>query len=146
MRVRALDRKGEPCRWDGRILERVVERIHELGEFSETDWNSRSVVEIAARKKTDGWFLHAITGEAWLLKLKFRMGRGTVKREELVEQGQRRERERRAEGIPVLKQKFVDSVKPKLAAGQWEALDKLCADRDKLAATPVDDFMALLVA
>ena len=55
-------------------------------------------------------------------------------------------RERRAEGIPVLKQKFVDSVKPKLAAGQWEALNELCADRDKLAATPVDDFMALLVA
>ena len=44
-----------------------------------------------------------------------------------------------------LKQKFGDSVSPKLAAGQWELLDALCADRDKLAATPVDDFMALLV-
>jgi 2-methylcitrate dehydratase len=55
-------------------------------------------------------------------------------------------RERRAEGIPVLKQKFVDSVQPKLAAGQWEQLSALCADRDKLAATAVDDFMALLVA
>ena len=55
-------------------------------------------------------------------------------------------RERRAEGIPVLKQKFVDSVSPKLAANQWAKLDALCADRDKLAATPVDDFMALLVA
>ena len=54
-------------------------------------------------------------------------------------------RERREEGIPVLKQKFVDSVSPKLAAGQWEALDALCADRGKLAATAVDDFMALLV-
>jgi 2-methylcitrate dehydratase len=55
-------------------------------------------------------------------------------------------RERRAEGIPVLKQKFVDSVSPKLAANQWAELDALCADRDKLAATAVDDFMALLVA
>ena len=55
-------------------------------------------------------------------------------------------RERREEGIPVLKQKFVDSVSPKLADGQWEALNALCADRDKLAATAVDDFMALLVA
>ena len=55
-------------------------------------------------------------------------------------------RERREEGIPVLKQKFADSVSPKLGAGQWAALDALCADRDKLAATPVDDFMALLVA
>jgi len=55
-------------------------------------------------------------------------------------------RERREEGIPALEQKFVDSVSPKLGAGQWQALDALCADRDKLAATPVDDFMALLVA
>ena len=55
-------------------------------------------------------------------------------------------RERREEGIPVLKRKFVDSVSPKLGAGQWESLDALCADRDKLAATAADDFMALLVA
>ncbi len=55
-------------------------------------------------------------------------------------------RERREEGIPVLKKKFVDSVSPKLAARQWAKLDALCADREKLAATPVDDFMALLVA
>ncbi len=55
-------------------------------------------------------------------------------------------RQRRAEGIPVLKQKFVDSVSPKLAAKQWAELEVLCADRGKLAATAVDDFMALLVA
>jgi 2-methylcitrate dehydratase len=55
-------------------------------------------------------------------------------------------RERRGEGIPALKRKFADSVSPKLSAGQWESLDALCADRDKLAATAVDDFMALLVA
>ena len=55
-------------------------------------------------------------------------------------------RERREEGVPVLRKKFVDSVSPKLSTGQWESLDALCADRDKLAATAVDDFMALLVA
>ena len=55
-------------------------------------------------------------------------------------------RQRRAEGIPVLKRKFVDSVSPKLAAGQWAKLNKLCADRGQLAKTAVDDFMALLVA
>ena len=55
-------------------------------------------------------------------------------------------RERRAEGIPVLKQKFVDSVSPKLSANQWDELDALCKDQQKLAATSVDDFMALLVA
>ncbi len=55
-------------------------------------------------------------------------------------------RERRAEGIPVLKQKFVDSVSPKLRDNQWQELDAVCADREKLAVMPVDDFMALLVA
>ncbi len=55
-------------------------------------------------------------------------------------------RERRAEGIPVLKKKFVDSVSPRLSQGQWAELDGLCQDREKLAATAVDDFMALLVA
>ena len=55
-------------------------------------------------------------------------------------------RQRRDEGIPVLKNKFTSSVSGKLQQGQWQALDELCADRDKLAATAVDDFMALLVA
>jgi excinuclease ABC subunit A len=80
-----VGRTGEPCRWDGEVLARVVDRIHELGEFSETDWNSRGVVEIRATKKSDGWFFHAITGEQWLLKLKFRVARATFKRENLIE-------------------------------------------------------------
>jgi len=54
-------------------------------------------------------------------------------------------RQRRDEGIPVLKQKFASSVSDKLQQRQWQALDELCADRDKLAATAGDDFMALLV-
>jgi excinuclease ABC subunit A len=79
-----VGRTGEPCRWDGEILAQVVDRIHERGEFSETDWNSRGVVEIRAVKKSDGWFFHAITGEQWLLKLKFRVARATFKREDLI--------------------------------------------------------------
>jgi excinuclease ABC subunit A len=78
-----VGRTGEPCRWDGRILERVVDRIQERGEFSETNWSERTVVEISAEKKSDGWFFHAITGETWLLKLKFRVYRGTFKRDDL---------------------------------------------------------------
>jgi excinuclease ABC subunit A len=78
-----VGRNGKPCRWDGEILARVVDRIHELGEFAETDWTERTVVEISAPKKSDGWFFHAITGENWLLKLKFRVYRGTFQRDEL---------------------------------------------------------------
>jgi excinuclease ABC subunit A len=79
-----ISRTGEACRWDGEILGRIVDRIHDLGEFSETNWNSRSVVEISAERKSDGWFMHALTGEAWLLMLKFRTAKSTFKREELV--------------------------------------------------------------
>jgi excinuclease ABC subunit A len=80
-----VDRRGNPCKWEGRILSAVVDQIHELGEFSETDWSKRSVVEIAASRKSDGWFFHAITGETWLLKMKFRVYRGTFQRKELLE-------------------------------------------------------------
>jgi len=81
--VDRVGRRGEPCKWDGRILAKVVDRIQELGDFDETNWNQRSVVEITGRRKSDGWFFHAITGEQWLLKLKFRVARRTFKREDL---------------------------------------------------------------
>ena len=84
--VDRVGRTGNPCRWEGRILAEVVDRIEEKSDlFADTDWNSRSVVEIRAAKKSEGWFFHAITGEEWLLKMKFRTARNTFKREELVE-------------------------------------------------------------
>jgi excinuclease ABC subunit A len=85
--VDRVGRTGNPCRWDGRILAEVIDRIQDQSDlFAETDWNTRSVVEICAAKKSEGWFFHAITGEEWLLKMKFRTARNTFQREELVEQ------------------------------------------------------------
>ena len=34
-----VSRGGSPARWDGRILERLDDRIHELGDFAPTDWS-----------------------------------------------------------------------------------------------------------
>ncbi|HEX6962032.1 MAG TPA: excinuclease ABC subunit A, partial [Lacipirellula sp.] len=97
-------RNGQPCRWNGRILAEIEERVQKLGEelaqpldrahfppltiplFSPTDWSSRSVVEIAAAKKSDGWFFHAITGEPWILKLKFRTAKRTFNRDTLADE------------------------------------------------------------
>jgi excinuclease ABC subunit A len=79
-----VGRAGETCKWDGRILDAIERRIHELGEFSATNWNNRTVVEITAAKKSDGWFFHAITGERWLVKLKFRTAKKTFERDKLV--------------------------------------------------------------
>ncbi|MDY0169436.1 MAG: excinuclease ABC subunit UvrA [Thermoguttaceae bacterium] len=78
-------RNGNPCRWDGRILAETIDRIQERADlFSETDWKNRTIVEIRAARKADGWFFHAITGEEWLLKMKFRTGRNTFQADELV--------------------------------------------------------------
>jgi excinuclease ABC subunit A len=77
-------RDGRSCCWDGRILDAVERRIHQLGEFSPTNWNNRTIVEITAAKKSDGWFFHAITGERWLVKLKFRTAKKTFERDKLI--------------------------------------------------------------
>lgn len=80
-----VDRHGQPVHWDGEILQRVVDYIEKEEGFSETNWNSQTVVEINATKASQGWFFHALTGEAWLLKLKFRCRRGTFKREDVLD-------------------------------------------------------------
>jgi excinuclease ABC subunit A len=77
-------RHGNACRWDGRILADVIDRIQESDLFSETNWDDRSVVEIRAARKSSGWFFHAITAEEWLVKMKFRTTRNTFRREDLV--------------------------------------------------------------
>jgi excinuclease ABC subunit A len=79
-----IGRDGQAAQWDGQVLDLVEQRIHQLGEFGPTDWNVRSVVEIAAPRKADGWFLHAVTGETWLLKLKFQTARNTFRRDQLI--------------------------------------------------------------
>ncbi|MFM7117454.1 MAG: excinuclease ABC subunit UvrA [Planctomycetota bacterium] len=76
---------GNPVNWDGRALAAVIDKIEQHEGFAPTNWNSRSVVEVTGNKASLGWFLHALTGERWLLKLKFRVRRGTFKQAELQE-------------------------------------------------------------
>ena len=73
----------------------------------------------------------------------FNDGRATERVEVEFPIGHRRRRE---EGIPVLVGKFRDSLRPKLNDAQFQALDELCGDQGRLEQTPVQDFMALLVA
>ena len=115
-----VGRKGEPCQWDGEILARVVDRIHELGEFAETNWNNRSIVEITGERKSDGWFLHAITGEAWLLKLKFRVYRGTFKRDELETRIQLKTLNE-MDNLPIYGNE--PRVKVRSSAGPWQEVE-----------------------
>jgi 2-methylcitrate dehydratase len=55
-------------------------------------------------------------------------------------------RKRRAEGIPLLMEKFAGAVRGKLAAENAERLIALAAEPERLEALPVTGLMALLQA
>jgi excinuclease ABC subunit A len=78
-----VGRTGKPARWDGRILERVVDRIHELGDFAPTVWSQRSVVRIAGAGPGDPPFFEAITGNEWYVTLRFHVPRNTFRQQAL---------------------------------------------------------------
>src|SRR5262249_14118390 len=75
---------GKPCRWDGEILTFVEGLVHEAGLFGETDWSQRTGVEIAAPTKSQCWFVHAMTGDEWMVRLVFRVGKTTFKGPDLA--------------------------------------------------------------
>ena len=82
-----VGRAGEPVKWDGEVLAKVVDTIQQHDGFGDTNWNERTVVEINGyQEKSQGWFFQALTGDAWFLKMKFRVRPRTFKRDELVEQ------------------------------------------------------------
>ena len=83
--VDRITSEGKPCRWEGQILDWLDEKVHAAGSFGETNWKDRSVVEIAAPKSSQGWFLHAMTGQEWLLRLVFRVGKNAFTSKELVQ-------------------------------------------------------------
>ncbi|MDB5346609.1 MAG: excinuclease subunit [Schlesneria sp.] len=72
-----LANNGRPRRWQGDMLTQIIDQIEASGEFAPTNWAERSTVEVTGKTKSYGWFLHAYTGDEWLLSLKFRVGKKT---------------------------------------------------------------------
>ncbi|MDA1211813.1 MAG: excinuclease ABC subunit UvrA, partial [Planctomycetota bacterium] len=81
--VEHMSHQGAPCQWEAKALEDVVDRIEQNSAFASTNWNDRGVVEITGTSRTKDWFLHALTGDEWMLTLKFRVKRQTFNEEEL---------------------------------------------------------------
>ena len=54
-------------------------------------------------------------------------------------------RRRRAEGIPLLVEKFAANLATRFPARQAESITKLCLDLKRLESTPVNEFMEMLV-
>jgi excinuclease ABC subunit A len=77
---------GKPIKWEGSALAWAIDEVQALGPLSEPNWNHRSIVEVAAPKKADGWFLHAMTGHEAYLKLVFRVPGRAFKEDPLTEQ------------------------------------------------------------
>jgi excinuclease ABC subunit A len=73
---------GEPCRWDGKALEFVIDLLEQHDDLAPTNWSDRATVEVKADKGL-GWFLHARTGFEWLLQLCFRVKKGEFTTEDL---------------------------------------------------------------
>jgi excinuclease ABC subunit A len=135
--------KGRRCRWEGDILTWLDEEIHRLGDFAETNWNHRTIVEIAAKNKTQGWFLHAMSGHEWLLRLVFRVGRNAFKQADL----QRRlglESFNEAEGTESCnREERVDVANRK---GPWQEVAVLVHRLDELNAPAFRGFLKEAVA
>ncbi|MFN0055957.1 MAG: excinuclease ABC subunit UvrA, partial [Planctomycetales bacterium] len=81
--VDRLSHQGRPCQWQGTALELVIDRLEEESDFAPVNWNDRSVVEVTASGPAETWFLHALTGDEWLLYLRFRVPRQTFREEDL---------------------------------------------------------------
>jgi excinuclease ABC subunit A len=75
---------GKAPKWEGAALTWVIDEVRKLGTFGPTNWNHRSVVEVAAPKKSDGWFLHAMSGHEAYLKLVFRYPGKVFKQDQLA--------------------------------------------------------------
>ena len=74
-----VSRTGRPARWDGRILERIVDAIEASGGFEPADWSRRTTVEVAGPGPGDLPFFLAATGHEWVVTLRFRVPRNTFK-------------------------------------------------------------------
>ena len=82
--VDRLSHTGRAVRWDGEALGHVIDALAEHEELSAPNWNHRSIVEVMSAAKSGGWFLHAQTGDEWLLTLKFRVKKGTFDEDRLL--------------------------------------------------------------
>ncbi len=79
-----LARNGKPCRWEGSALAYVVDELAKVKGLKPVNWNDQASVEITAEKKAGtGWFMHALTGDEWLLRFYFRVPKGTFEEEKL---------------------------------------------------------------
>lgn len=108
---------GHPCKWEGKALTWLIDRIEETQQFGPTNWQHRTQVEVAAKVKSKGWFLHATTQDENLLWLSFRVAKGTFSRAAL-ERGLKLARVNDLPGLRIYNQ--VDRIRHVMDYGPWQ--------------------------
>jgi excinuclease ABC subunit A len=79
-------RSGKPVRWEGALLEFVVDRIAAIGGLREPVWAQRSSVTIYTHDYRLAPFLTVATTSEWVATLSFRLPRAVFKLGELSSQ------------------------------------------------------------
>jgi excinuclease ABC subunit A len=82
--VDRVSHTGRPPHWEGSALAFVLDALEGRRGFTPVNWNDRSVVELTGAGSPATWFLHALTGDEWLLTLRMRVGRNTFHEEALA--------------------------------------------------------------
>ena len=139
--VDRVARNGNPARWDGRVLEMVVDRSHALGRFAPTDWSQRSLVKLSAVGRDASVFLTATTGHEWVVTLRFRVRRNTFKEDSLVNKLKLKPFHELA--TPVLS----DAPRVSLTtSGAYQEIALTAHSADELETPAFHDFLVLAVA
>jgi excinuclease ABC subunit A len=84
--VERVGRSGKPARWNGLILEKVVDRLEQIGGFPAVNWTERAIVKVPGVQPDHPPFLQAQTGHEWVLTLRFTVKRNAFKLETLARQ------------------------------------------------------------
>ncbi|MGE5195647.1 MAG: excinuclease ABC subunit UvrA, partial [Deltaproteobacteria bacterium] len=79
-----VSHNGRSPRWEGSALAFVIDALEGKRGFTPVNWNDRSVVEVTGEGAPPTWFLHALTGDEWLLTLRIRVGRNTFQEDALA--------------------------------------------------------------
>jgi 2-methylcitrate dehydratase len=108
----------------------IIDQLRDKMEIAEEIRYSREYMEADKRSIANA------------IQVFFKDGTSTEKIEVEYPIGHRR---RRAEGIPVLEQKFLDNLRTRFPEQHCEKIMALCLDNKKLEATPVNEFMEMFI-
>jgi 2-methylcitrate dehydratase len=115
---------------DGAAADPRIDRLRQTMEVVEEPRYSRDYLDPDKRSIANA------------VQIFFRDGSSTERIEVEYPIGHRR---RRSQGIPLLIEKFRTSLATRMPPGSVQRFVDLCLDRQRLEATPVSDFMAMLV-